>query len=47
MLPALNSALGGTWRDLGRFDRARAAYLAALREADAGEPAALLAFARS
>ncbi|SMP65865.1 CHAT domain-containing protein [Noviherbaspirillum suwonense] len=35
MLPALNSALGGTWRDLGRFDRARAAYLAAIQAEDA------------
>ena len=35
VLPALNSALGATWRDLGRFDRARAAYLAAIQAEDA------------
>ena len=35
LLPALNSALGATWRDLGRFDRARAAYLAAIQAEDA------------
>ena len=34
-LPSLNSALGATWRDLGRFDRARAAYLAAIQAEDA------------
>jgi len=34
-LPALNSALGATWRDLGRFDRARVAYLAAIQTEDA------------
>jgi hypothetical protein len=34
-LPALSSALGATWRDLGRFDRARAAYLAAIQAEDA------------
>jgi hypothetical protein len=34
-LPALNSALGATWRDLGRFDRARTAYLAAIQAEDA------------
>ena len=35
VLPALNSALGATWRDLGRFDRARVAYLAAVQAEDA------------
>ncbi|MET0963127.1 MAG: CHAT domain-containing protein [Noviherbaspirillum sp.] len=34
-LPALNSALGATWRDLGRFERARRAYLAAIQAEDA------------
>jgi hypothetical protein len=36
LLPALNSALGATWRELGRFDRARIAYLAAIQAEDAG-----------
>ena len=34
-LPALSSALGATWRDLGRFERARAAYLSAIQAEDA------------
>jgi len=34
-LPALQSALGATWRDLGRFEQARQAYLAAIQAEDA------------
>ncbi len=34
-LPALQSALGATWAGLGDFDRARAAYLAAVQAEDA------------
>ncbi len=33
-LPALQSALGATWRDLGRFEEARAAFLAAIQAED-------------
>jgi hypothetical protein len=33
-LPQLQSALGATWRDVGQFERARAAYLAAIRSED-------------
>ena len=33
-LPALHSALGATWRDLGRFDAARVSFLAAVQAQD-------------
>lgn len=33
-LPALQSALGAAWRDLGRYEDARAAYLAAVQADD-------------
>lgn len=33
-LPALHSALGATWRDLGRFEQARASFLAAVQAQD-------------
>ena len=33
-LPALHSALGATWRDLGRFEQARESFLAAVQAQD-------------
>ncbi|MEO8134052.1 MAG: CHAT domain-containing protein [Betaproteobacteria bacterium] len=34
MLPQMQSALGATWRDVGQFDKAREAFLAAIRTED-------------